>query len=162
MKNNSRDKIVLIEPIDGIKVVASEHPVKRIRPFQYPIRCSIFLEMKRPMHIDSTVRDSISEFVEDRMRQAGKSEAVLVCSTKNRIPRSRRKDKMTDAPIADAKIVITSREDVYRAVEVLFQRLASLGERITVDGLKAVIGLGAVNTLEVLSEPGQEDTFNGF
>ncbi len=101
-------------------------------------------------------------FVKNRMISRKQTEAVLVCATKDRLSESRRKIKAKRAPKTEVKIIISSPDDIPRAVDTLFQKLDSLKDRTTHDGLKAVIGLGAVNTLEFLCEPGEYDSFSGF
>lgn len=162
MKQETNNLIELSTAIERLKLIATEHDVKRIKPFRYPIRSSILLELKRPTSIDPTIREAVCTFIKERMTSRKQTDAVLVCATKDRLSMSRRKDKTASAPKVEAKIIISSPDDILRAVDTLFQRLDTLKARSTTDGLKAIIGLGTVNTLEVISEPSKNGSFYGF
>ena len=152
----------LIETSDEIKAVARCGDVPTACKYRYPMYDEIKIEIRKPLSIDLSIIEAIGTRIELQMLRRNQSDAVLICETKDRVPKSKRKDKARTAPKTTAKLIIPTLNDIEAAVNNIAQRINSLISRIPVDGILIRFRLGTINTLEFISSQGEDDEFHGF
>ena len=153
---------VLAEPSHTTKVTTRESDVPDVRGYRYPMRREIKIDQKQPIEVATEIIEKVKTYIEHQMIARDQSDAVLVCETKDRVKKARRKDKTRAAPQAHAKMIISSLNSIDRVVNDLFDRINKLIDRATVDGIQIRLRFGDIDTLECFSENGEDDVFSGF
>ncbi len=154
--------VEIAETTEAIRVMACEHDVPDARDYRYPMHREIKIDIKHPISVNSSTIDKVAQYIEHEMLRRNKSDAVLICETKDRVKKTRRKDKTRAAPKAQAKMIISSLNSIERVVNSLFEQINKLIGRATEDGLQVRLRYGDLNTLECFSEDGEDDVFSGF
>ena len=152
----------VIDPNENVKAVSRYGEISSSKAYRYPIYGDLKVELKPPCLIESDLKDAICTRIEHHMLRQNKTDAVLICETKDRVSKSKRKDKTKTAPQTMAKLIIPTLNDIESTVKSLVQRINNLNSRIPADGILVRFRLGIINTLEFISSSGEDDEFRGF
>jgi hypothetical protein len=150
------------ETSPAFRITVHDEEIPCAQGYRYPMYGQVNVDYRVRDNFSHEIVSKINTSIEHLMLRQNENTAVLIVELKKKTKKNGRIRVKSLVPKARAKIIITSLNDIERATNDFVSQVSEVGKSISDERLLMHIRVGAVNTLECLSDPRQDDEFEGF